>query len=161
EAAYQNAEPNTGAVVTFLGRLTTPAARVFLPGTDANDVFVVGPQVTADAADGTTVVVRSDKGADVITVVRAEVATTIDTGEGTYFVTIAADGGQSNVTSPVINALVFLTSPDTDLVGYTARGFTTETQGKLTATELTGVGMGPSGRVLFTSPVQLLLQLGS
>jgi Ca2+-binding RTX toxin-like protein len=46
-------------------------------------------------------------------------------------------------------------------VYYAAGGFTADTQGRLTATELTGVGMGAAGRVLFTSPVQLVLQLGS
>ena len=66
-------------------------------GYHANDVFLVGPQVAADTADGTIVGVRSGDGADRITVVRADVATTIDTGPGTDVVTIAADGKASLV----------------------------------------------------------------
>src|SRR5262249_14901539 len=141
-----NAEPNTGAHVTFLGKLATPGARLLLAGTDANDVILVAPQVAADAVAGTTVNVEAGNGADVITVRRADVPPSIDTGAGTDVVTIAADGGQSNVTSPVINALVSITSPDSDHVAYTATGFTGDTQGQLTAGGLAGVGMGPAGR---------------
>jgi Ca2+-binding RTX toxin-like protein len=161
QGGAQNAEPNTGAIVTFLGNLSTPGARLLLSGSDAGDVFVVGPQVAADAVAGTTVEVLAGGGTDQVNILRADVPTTVDTGAGTDTVAIRADGGQSNVTSPVINAPLTITSPDADQVVYNAAGFTVNTQGRLTATDLTGVGMGPNGRVVFGPTSQLLLLLGS
>src|SRR5262249_25551151 len=105
-AGFQNAEPNTGVQVTFLGELSTPGARLSLAGTDANDVFLLAPQVAPNAVPGTTVEVLAYRGMDVITVRQADVPTTIDTGAGADGVVIAADGGQLNVTRPVINAPV-------------------------------------------------------
>ena len=157
---FGDADPGVGATVSVGGTFTgNPASgSITITGGADADTLRVAPAVTR-LGTGKGVVVQAGGGYDFVAVYRADAPTTVDLGAGDGQVFVGADGGG---TAPTVNALVdVLPTAGAVIVEYSSSGLTSDSTGRLTATDLTGAGMGPNGRLRFGTPQQLIVNLGS
>ena len=117
--------------------------------------------VVYDTHGGTTAV-DAGAGDDALGVLAVSGPTTIAAGEGDDTVTVGSeDGTTDGVVDGVAAALLVIGGLGTDTLNVNDRGSVNDEAGRLTATEITGLGMEPAGSITYLEWETLNLWLGA
>ena len=152
--------------MTKAGAVSALTSSRGLPSTATRSAIFPASTVVAPAsAAGTRVSAVGSASQDTMTVLRADVPTSLSPGSGNDLVRILADGGLATATAPTVNATVTVFTSFDTTVEYSAAGLSADSTGSLTrsgsTTTLIGAGMGPNGSVQVNALRELRLALGA